>query len=763
MSDCSNKPYDIEMIQTAYAGFAGKVKQARALLGRSLTYTEKVLYTHISGSFPHSPLVRGLDYVYFSPDRVAMQDATAQMALLQFMQARVPHVAVPSSVHCDHLILAKEGAQQDISESKIKNKEIFDFLANVSRKYGIGFWKPGAGIIHQVIFENYAFPGGMMIGTDSHTVNAGGLGMVAIGVGGADAVDVMAGMPWELKYPKLIGVKLTGKMNGWTSAKDVILKVAGMLSVKGGTGCILEYFGDGATSISATGKGTICNMGAEIGATTSLFGFDKKMSAYLRVTGRESIAEIADSMDSELTGDPEVYAAPEKFFDQVLEINLSELEPHINGPFSPDKAWPLSQFAKAVKENGYPVKLEAGLIGSCTNSSYEDITRAASVARQAEKLELRFHSDFIITPGSEQIRSTIERDGLLDTFTKTGGMVLANACGPCIGQWVRKNAEQQKKNSIITSFNRNFAKRNDGNPNTYAFVASPEIVTALSIAGDITFNPITDFLTNEKGEKVKLQAPQGTELPPHGFVDEHEGFVAPVADGSSINIEVDPKSERLQLLEPFPAWDGKDFTGLRLLIKVKGKCTTDHISMAGPWLRYRGHLDHISDNLLIGAVNAFNQETNKVKNQLTGQYVPVPEAARAYKLAGTGSLIVGDENYGEGSSREHAAMEPRFLGVKIVLVRSFARIHETNLKKQGILALTFADPADYEKIKEDDIVDITGLSTFKPGKQLTLILHHPDGKVESIPVNHSYNKNQIEWFKAGASLNLLSQSAQCLS
>jgi aconitate hydratase len=747
--------FDLDMIRKVYSGFKMKVDNAKKKFNKPLTLTEKILYGHLDGNLPDSEFVRGKDYVFFNPDRVAMQDATAQMALLQFMQAGRSKVAVPSTVHCDHLILAKDGAVQDLAAAFENNNEVFDFLASVSNKYGIGFWKPGAGIIHQVVLENYAFPGGMMIGTDSHTVNAGGLGMVAIGVGGADAVDVMAGMPWELKYPKLIGVKLTGKLSGWTSAKDVILKVAGILTVKGGTGAILEYFGEGANNISCTGKGTICNMGAEIGATTSIFGYDKKMAEYLSGTGRKEVADMANGIADYLKGDPEVYENPEKYFDQVIEINLSELEPHVNGPFTPDKAWPLSEFAKAVKDNDYPRELEVGLIGSCTNSSYEDITRAASIAKQALDKGLKAKAEFTITPGSEQVRYTIERDGLLDIFEKIGGVVLANACGPCIGQWARHNADKEKKNSIITSFNRNFAKRNDGNPNTHAFVASPEVVTAFAISGDLAFNPVTDYLVNEKGEKVKFDEPHGIELPTNGFAVEDNGYQEPAKDGSNVTVKVDPKSKRLQLLDSFEPWSGKDLTGLKLLIKAKGKCTTDHISMAGPWLRYRGHLDNISNNLLIGAINFFNDKANYIKNQLTGQYAPVPETARAYKAAGLGSVIVGDENYGEGSSREHAAMEPRHLAANVVLVRSFARIHETNLKKQGMLALTFAYKNDYDKIREDDSIDIIGLTEFKPGKPLRIVLNHSDGSRDEILANHTYNEQQIEWFKAGSALNLI--------
>ncbi|WP_304516928.1 aconitate hydratase [Cecembia rubra] len=750
--------FDIEMIKAVYEKYPSRIAAARKAVGKPLTLTEKILYAHLTQGEATQVFKRGADYVDFNPDRVAMQDATAQMALLQFMQAGRDKVAVPSTVHCDHLIQAEVGAAADLNKAKDKNREVYEFLSSVSNKYGIGFWKPGAGIIHQVVLENYAFPGGMMIGTDSHTPNAGGLGMIAIGVGGADACDVMAGLPWELKFPKLIGVKLTGKLSGWTSAKDVILKVAGILTVKGGTGYIVEYFGEGAKSLSATGKGTICNMGAEIGATTSIFGYDEKSEAYLRGTDRSDVADMANAIREHLTGDAEVYDNPEKYFDQVIEINLSELEPHINGPFTPDLAWPLSKFAAAVKENGWPAKLEVGLIGSCTNSSYEDISRAASLAKQAVDKKLVAKSEFTITPGSEQVRYTVERDGFLDVFGKMGGVVLANACGPCIGQWARHGAEKQEKNSIITSFNRNFAKRADGNPNTHAFVASPEIVTALAIAGDLTFNPMTDTLTNEDGQQVKLDEPRGLELPSKGFAVEDAGYQAPAEDGSKVEVIVDPKSERLQLLEPFKAWEGVDLKGLKLLIKAKGKCTTDHISMAGPWLRFRGHLDNISNNMLIGAVNAYNNETNKVKNQISGEYGEVPAVQRNYKQHGIGSIVVGDENYGEGSSREHAAMEPRFLGVRAILVKSFARIHETNLKKQGMLALTFANPADYDLIREDDSIDILGLTEFAPGKPLTVVLNHADGTKDEISVNHTYNEGQIEWFKAGSALNLIKAS-----
>lgn len=746
---------DLDMIKKVYAQMAERIEAAGKVVNKPLTLTEKILYSHLKQCKASEAYERGNSYVDFAPDRVAMQDATAQMALLQFMMAGKEKAAVPSTTHCDHLIQAKTGAKEDLETAKDTNKEVYDFLASVSNKYGIGFWKPGAGIIHQVILENYAFPGGMMIGTDSHTVNAGGLGMIAVGVGGADAVDVMAGMPWELKFPKLIGIKLTGKMSGWTSAKDVILKVAGILTVKGGTGAIVEYFGTGAKSLSCTGKATICNMGAEIGATTSTFGYDQKMADYLRATGRAEVASLADAIAEHLTGDPQVYENPEQYFDQVIEINLSELEPHLNGPFTPDLATPISQFAKAVKENDWPEKMDVGLIGSCTNSSYEDISRSASLAKQAVDKNLKAKAEFTITPGSELVRYTIERDGYIDIFDKMGGVVLANACGPCIGQWAREGAEKKERNSIITSFNRNFAKRNDGNPNTHGFVASPEIVTAMAIAGDMTFNPLTDTLINEDGREVKLDEPVGYELPGKGFEAQDIGYQPPAEDGSKVEIVVNPNSERLQLLTPFQSWDGKNLTGMKLLIKAKGKCTTDHISMAGPWLSYRGHLDNISNNMLTGAVNAFNDKTDSVKNQLTEKYDAVPAVARAYKAAGVPSIVVGDENYGEGSSREHAAMEPRHLGVRVVLVKSFARIHETNLKKQGMLALTFANPADYNKVQENDTIDIIDLAEFAPGKQLTLILHHTDGGKDEIKVNHSYNKNQIDWYKAGSALNMI--------
>ncbi|RAP32332.1 aconitate hydratase [Candidatus Marinamargulisbacteria bacterium SCGC AG-414-C22] len=751
------KPFDIDLIKSIYNQFEKKVQKARKLLNRPLTLTEKILYTHLA-EFPDDEYQRGASYVNFNPDRVAMQDATAQMALLQFMQAGKDKVAVPSTVHCDHLIQAETGAAADLKSALAINKEVFDFLASVSNKYGIGFWKPGAGIIHQVVLENYAFPGGMMIGTDSHTVNAGGLGMVAIGVGGADAVDVMAGMPWELKFPKLVGVVLTGELSGWTTAKDVILKVAGILTVKGGTGKIVEYIGPGAETISCTGKGTICNMGAEIGATTSLFGYDKAMEDYLVATHRQDIADAANKIKAHLQTDPEVLQNPEKYYDEVIEINLSELEPHINGPFTPDKAWPLSTFAAAVKEENYPETLEVGLIGSCTNSSYEDLSRAASLAQQAVKHDLKVDSEFIITPGSEQVRYTVERDGILDDFEKIGGVVLANACGPCIGQWKRHREGGEEANSIVTSFNRNFKKRNDGNPATHAFVASPEIVTALVLGGKLTFNPVTDFITNKHGKAIQLEPPVGDQLPQKGFDVEDPGYIAPLEDASHIQINVSEKSDRLQLLMPFDPWEKTDLTGLKVLIKAYGKCTTDHISMAGPWLKYRGHLDNISNNMLIGAVNAFNQKTNAVKNQLSGSYEAVPTAARAYKKAGIGSIVIGDENYGEGSSREHAAMEPRHLGVRAVIVKSFARIHETNLKKQGMLALTFSNKSDYDKIQENDQCDLIGLTSFSVGSTITLVLTHSDGSVDKIPCQHTYNNIQIEWFKAGSALNYIKQS-----
>lgn len=748
------------MIKRVYANMPQRIEAARKLLQKPLTLTEKILYSHLSEGNPSQLFERGKSYVDFAPDRVAMQDATAQMALLQFMQAGRPQVAVPSTVHCDHLINAKVEAKQDLEFANNESKEVYDFLSSVSNKYGIGFWKPGAGIIHQVVLENYAFPGGMMIGTDSHTVNAGGLGMVAIGVGGADACDVMAGLPWELKFPKLIGVKLTGKLNGWASPKDVILKVAGILTVKGGTGAIVEYFGEGAVSMSCTGKGTICNMGAEIGATTSTFGYDESMERYLRATGRSEVADMANSIKEHLTGDADCYANPEKYFDQVIEINLSELEPYINGPFTPDLATPISKMKEAAAANGWPLTVEVGLIGSCTNSSYEDISRAASLAKQVSEKGLKTKAEFTITPGSEQVRYTIERDGFIDTFHKIGATVFANACGPCIGMWTRMGAEKKEKNSIIHSFNRNFAARQDGNPNTHAFVASPEITTALAIAGRLDFNPLTDTLTNENGEQVKLDEPSGMELPAKGFAVEDAGYQAPAADGSGVIVNVATDSKRLQLLEPFAAWEGTDLKGLKLLIKAKGKCTTDHISMAGPWLKFRGHLDNISNNMLIGAVNFFNEKTNSVKNQLTGAYDEVPKVQRNYKAEGIGSIVVGDENYGEGSSREHAAMEPRHLGVRVVLTKSFARIHETNLKKQGMLALTFADKSDYDKIQEDDSIDLLGLTEFAPNKPLTMVLNHSNGSSETILCNHTYNEQQIEWFKAGGALNIIRRSVQ---
>ena len=746
-------PFDIEMIRKFYETFPKEVDRVKAALGRPLTLTEKILYAHLHPESPLQNYDRGKDYVFFAPDRVAMQDATAQMALLQFMMAGKDKVAVPSTVHCDHLIQAKVGADADLKTALDVNSEVYDFLASVSNKYGIGFWKPGAGIIHQIVLENYAFPAGMMIGTDSHTPNAGGLGMVAIGVGGADAVDVMAGMPWELKMPKLIGVKLTGKMSGWTSSKDVILKVAGILTVKGGTGAIVEYFGDGAESLSCTGKGTICNMGAEIGATTSTFGYDESMGRYLRATERAEIADLADGVAPYLTGDPECYADPEKYFDRVVEIDLSTLEPHINGPYTPDLAWPISKFAAAVKEKGYPEKLEVGLIGSCTNSSYEDLSRAASLAQQAKDKKLKVKSEFTVTPGSEQIRYTVERDGILDAFEDIGGVVLANACGPCIGQWARHTDDPSQKNSIITSFNRNFSKRNDGNPQTHAFVASPELVTAMVMGGTLTFNPLTDSLENEDGETVKLQPPTGVELPPRGFAVEDPGFQPPSENGQEIEVRVDPNSNRLQLLTPFTPITADQLKKMRVLLKAKGKCTTDHISMAGPWLKFRGHLENISNNCFIGAINYFNDEANNVINYVEDNYLPVPDSARAYQRAGIGTVVFGEENYGEGSSREHAAMEPRFLGVKAVIVKSFARIHETNLKKQGMLALTFTNPADYDLVRQDDEVSIEGFDAMQRGTPLTIVLHHADGTEDRFEVAHTYNQAQIDWVRAGSALN----------
>jgi aconitate hydratase len=751
--------FDISMITETYSKFPARVAAARTALGKPLTLAEKILYAHLDAGMELKSYDRLGAYVDFNPDRVAMQDATAQMALLQFMQAGRKQAAVPSTVHCDHLITAKLNANKDLEVANAESKEVYDFLSSVSNKYGIGFWKPGAGIIHQVVLENYAFPGGMMIGTDSHTVNAGGLGMIAIGVGGADACDVMAGLPWELLMPKLIGIKLTGKLNGWASAKDVILKVAGILTVKGGTNAIVEYFGEGAINLSCTGKGTICNMGAEIGATTSTFGYDESMARYLNSTGRADVAELADTIKEHLTGDAEVYADPSKYFDEVIEINLSELEPHLNGPFTPDLATPISKMKEVAAANGWPTKIEVGLIGSCTNSSYEDISRSVSIVKQLAGKGLKTKSEFTITPGSEQVRFTIERDGFLDLYSSIGATVFANACGPCIGMWDRMGAEKQEKNTIVHSFNRNFAKRADGNPNTFAFVASPELVTALAVAGDLTFNPLTDTLTNDKGEQVMLDAPTGEELPSKGFAVEDAGFQAPAEDGSTVQVAVAPDSKRLQLLDPFAAWEGVDLKGLRLLIKAKGKCTTDHISMAGPWLKFRGHLDNISNNMLIGAVNAFNDKTDNIKSQINGEYGAVPATQRTYKAAGIGTLVVGDENYGEGSSREHAAMEPRHLGVRAVLVKSFARIHETNLKKQGMLAITFDNKADYDKILEDDVIDIEGLLAMAPGKKLQLVLNHADGSNETIQVNHTYNQQQIEWFKAGGALNIIRANA----
>ncbi len=750
--------FDKEMIVATYAALPEKINQIKKVLNRPLTLAEKILYSHLAKDEILKSYERAVDYVNFSPDRVAMQDATAQMALLQLMNSGRKTVAVPSTVHCDHLIQAHISAKVDLNTANETNREVYDFLSTVSNKFGIGFWKPGAGIIHQVVLENYAFPGGMMIGTDSHTVNAGGLGMIAIGVGGADAVDVMAGMPWELKMPKLIGVKLTGKLSGWTSPKDVILKLAGILTVKGGTNAIIEYFGEGTASISATGKGTICNMGAEVGATTSIFPFDEKSLAYLNATGRREIAEIAAGIAGHLKADPEVLLQPEKYYDRIIEINLSELEPYINGPFTPDLAYPISEFGKAVIEKNYPRKMEVGLIGSCTNSSYEDLTRAASIVKNAKKEGLKVQAQFIINPGSEQVRYTAERDGILSEFESVGGVVMANACGPCIGQWKRETDQPERPNSIVTSFNRNFAKRADGNPNTHNFIGSPEIVAALTIAGDLCFNPMTDTLVNEKGEKVKLQEPSGFELPVSGFDVKDAGYNAPVADGSKIEVNISKDSKRLQKLEAFSPWSGNDYTEQPLLIKVKGKCTTDHISMAGPWLRFRGHLDNISDNMLIGAVNSFNDKTNSVLDTETGEHVAVPFLARKLKAKGIGSIVVAEENYGEGSSREHAAMEPRFLNVKAILVKSFARIHETNLKKQGMLALTFADKNDYDKVREDDKISITGLKEFQQGKNLTVVLHHSDGTNDNFEVVHTYNQAQIEWFKEGSALNAMNKN-----
>ncbi len=752
--------FDIEMIKKVYENMAERVDKARELVGRPLTLSEKILYSHLWEGTPSQSFTRGKDYVDFAPDRVACQDATAQMALLQFMHAGKAKVAVPTTVHCDHLIQAKVDAKTDLKRAKEQSNEVFDFLSSISNKYGIGFWKPGAGIIHQVVLENYAFPGGMMIGTDSHTVNAGGLGMLAIGVGGADAVDVMSGMAWELKFPKLIGVKLTGKLSGWTAPKDVILKVAGILTVKGGTGAVIEYFGEGAEAMSCTGKGTICNMGAEVGATTSTFGYDDSMDRYLRATNRADVADEAKKVAAYLTADKEVYANPEKYFDQVIEINLSELEPHLNGPFTPDLATPISKVREEAVKNDWPLNIQVGLIGSCTNSSYEDISRSVSLAKQAADKNLKPKAKFTITPGSELVRYTIERDGFIDTFDKIGATVFANACGPCIGMWDREGAEKEERNTIVHSFNRNFSKRADGNPNTLAFVGSPELVTALAIAGDLGFNPLTDKLINEDGEEVMFDEPTGNELPPQGFDVEDAGYQAPAEDGSKVQVKVSEESERLQLLAPFQPWDGENIMGAKLLIKAFGKCTTDHISMAGPWLRFRGHLDNISNNMLIGAVNAYNQKTNNVKNQVTGEYGAVPDTARAYKAAGIPSIVVGDHNYGEGSSREHAAMEPRHLGVRAVLVKSFARIHETNLKKQGMLALTFDNEADYDKIQENDTFNFIDLKDFAPNKQLTLEVIHDDGSKDIILTNHTYNKGQIGWFVAGSALNLIAAASR---
>ncbi|MCE5204971.1 MAG: aconitate hydratase [Porphyromonadaceae bacterium] len=747
--------FDIDMIRDVYAHLPEKIKRAKTVLQRPLTLTEKILFAHLSPGTLLKDYKRANDYVDFAPDRVAMQDATAQMALLQLMNSGRTTVAVPSTVHCDHLIQAYKNAETDLHTANVTNREVYEFLRDVSNKYGIGFWKPGAGIIHQVVLENYSFPGGMMIGTDSHTPNAGGLGMIAIGVGGADAVDVMAGLPWELKMPKLIGVKLSGKLSGWSAPKDVILKVAGILTVKGGTNAVIEYFGEGAASLSATGKGTICNMGAEVGATTSIFPFDPKSAAYLEQTGRKEVADAASAIMEHLQPDPEVVANPEKYYDQLIEINLSELEPHINGPFTPDAAYTISEFGEAVKKNNYPRKMEVGLIGSCTNSSYEDLTRAVSIVKQARDEHVPVKAQFLINPGSEQIRYTAERDGILQVFEDAGATIIANACGPCIGQWKREEEASERVNSIVTSFNRNFAKRNDGNPNTHAFVTSPELVAALTIAGDLCFNPLTDTLENAEGKQVKLAEPTGYEMPPLGYEVKDAGYLVPSPDGREVVVSIDPASNRLQKLEPFSAWDGKDFSNLPLLIKVQGKCTTDHISMAGPWLRYRGHLDNISDNMLIGAVNAFNERTNAVLNPETREYEPVPSLARKFKAFGVGSVVVAEENYGEGSSREHAAMEPRHLNVRVILVKSFARIHETNLKKQGMLALTFVNKDDYNKVQEQDKISVTGITGFAPGKNLTIELLHPDGSRDSFEASHTYNEQQIAWFRAGSALNAM--------
>ncbi|MFT6722373.1 MAG: aconitate hydratase [Flavobacteriaceae bacterium] len=749
--------FDIDMIKGVYTQMAARIDKARELVGRPLTLSEKILYSHLWDGLPNKAFKRGLDYVDFAPDRIACQDATAQMALLQFMQAGKPKVAVPTTVHCDHLIQAKSGAVADLKVANSTSEEVFSFLESVSNKYGIGFWKPGAGIIHQVVLENYAFPGGMMIGTDSHTVNAGGLGMLAIGVGGADAVDVMAGMAWELKFPKLIGVRLKGNISGWTSSKDVILKVAEILTVKGGTGAIVEYFGDGALNLSCTGKGTICNMGAEIGATTSTFGYDASMERYLRATDRNDVADAANEVKEYLTADPEVYANPDAYFDQIIEIDLDTLRPHLNGPFTPDLATPVGELGEKARANDWPLKVDWGLIGSCTNSSYEDLTRAASIAKQAIDKKIKPKSDFGINPGSEQIRFTAERDGLLKIFEDVGATIFTNACGPCIGQWDRSDLKGEEKNTIVHSFNRNFSKRADGNPNTHAFVGSPEMVAAIAISGRLDFDPMNDTLINEDGEAVKLDMPIGIELPVNGFAVEDAGFIAPDADGSRVVVKVSPISERLQLLEPFTPIKNESLSDVRLLIKAQGKCTTDHISMAGPWLRFRGHLDNIANNTLIGAVNAFNEKTNFVKNQLNGNYTGVPDAQRAYKAAGIKTIVVGDHNYGEGSSREHAAMQPRFLGVAAVLVKSFARIHETNLKKQGMLGLTFANETDYDLIQEADTFNFVDISDFKPGEPLTIVITHENGTSDSIQVHHTYNHSQIGWFRAGSALNVIKQ------
>lgn len=745
----------IDLAKNVYAKMPDVFAKARKKFGRGLTLSEKVLVSH-ADNFETQTWERGKAMLALRPDRVAMQDATAQMAILQFMQANKTQAAVPSTIHCDHLIRAEMGSEKDLLRAVDENKEVYNFLASAAKKYGIGFWKPGAGIIHQVVLENYAFPGGLIIGTDSHTPNGGGLGMLAIGVGGADAGEVMAGLPWEVLHPKLIGIRLTGKLSGWASPKDVILYLCGLLTVKGGTNKIVEYFGPGAETISATGKGTICNMGAELGATTSVFPFDQKMVAYLNITDRADLANLAIANKSLLVADPEVHQSPEKYYDQIVEVDLSTLEPHVVGPHTPDLARPISKMAAEAKEKGYPVELKAALIGSCTNSSYEDISRSAHIAQQGLKAGLKAKASFLVSPGSERIYHTMKRDGFLDTFEKLGGTVLSNSCGPCIGQWKRADGVKGKADSIVSSFNRNFPGRNDGINETLSFLASPEIVTAYAISGDLTFDPVNQTLKGADGKEFKFEPPQGEELPPKGFAKGEEGFVAPAASGEGVTVEVPPTSERLQLLQPFPRWDGKDFEKLPLLIKTKGKTTTDHISPAGPWLKFRGHLDKISDNMFLGANNAFSSEPGKGTDVLTGEPgLTIAQIARRYKAKGIGSIVVGDENYGEGSSREHAAMSPRFLNVKVVLTKSFARIHETNLKKQGILALTFADPKDYEKIEQQDRISVTGLSSLAPGKPVQVTIHKAGGNMLTIQANHSITEQQIAWFRAGSALNAL--------